>query len=813
MDALTRPRPEEKTKDARPLSLRVLGPLLGLVVGLPFLVALLHDDLSDFSSANADLPGELLLAAAACLAAMGLSSLFGFWLARTIGRLADAISRLRRGDLTTRIPAVGIAELDQIVDRLNSVLDVIARRVEQIREANVRFTQIAAKVPGLVFQWTVEGGGIGRYTYVSPRCREMLEIASEDLLRDQTLIQVHPDDFQRWREGIHVAVATERSWSFEGRIVLPSGMIRWIRAQAEPSRIEAGGLAFDGIIFDLTEERARLHDMALAEQVFQNATEAIFITDADNRILRTNRAFTEVTGYRLGEVMGANPRLLSSGRQSQSFYRQLWRDLQAHDHWSGEIWNRRKSGEVYPEWLSVSVIRDDEGRVVNHLAIFSDLTERKKAESRIEELAFRDVLTGLPNRLLFQEHLRQALSASQRDGRPTAVLFIGLDRFKTINDARGHGFGDALLIAVGQRLGAGLAQGDIVARLGGDEFAIVLAGLDAADQAAGVAEKIGQEVAQPIAIDGESIRITCSIGIAVAPQDGEGAAELMRNADVALHRAKQAGRDTHAWFTADVAEQAARRLALSNALRVAVDTGAFELFWQPQFDLACGHLSGFEALLRWRSVDGTLISPAEFIPLAEESGLILPIGAWVIDAACAQLARWRASGLQPPVIGVNVSGLQIARVDVAAHLRAALDRHGLPAGLIEVELTESSLMAESEHVADQLRALRELGVKLAIDDFGTGYSSLAYLSRLTVNRLKIDRAFVQHVSSTGEGRSIIEAIVAMARALGIATIAEGVEDAGQRAILAALKVDHGQGYLWSRPVPAEQAEMFMRSAA
>jgi len=485
-----------------------------------------------------------------------------------------------------------------------------------------------------------------------------------------------------------------------------------------------------------------------------------------------------------------------------------------------EVWLTRKDATIGCYEVSSIPVAGPDGRWVGARGVCRDVTEArrrdaelKRAYARLERLSRTDGLTGLLNRRAFHESLDLRLTQQRRHERPGALLYIDLDNFKAVNDVRGHAEGDAALRALADYLTEKSRAGDLVARLGGDEFAIVLAGLDAADQAAGVAEKIGQEVAQPIAIDGESIRITCSIGIAVAPQDGEGAAELMRNADVALHRAKQAGRDTHAWFTADVAEQAARRLALSNALRVAVDTGAFELFWQPQFDLACGHLSGFEALLRWRSVDGTLISPAEFIPLAEESGLILPIGAWVIDAACAQLARWRASGLQPPVIGVNVSGLQIARVDVAAHLRAALDRHGLPAGLIEVELTESSLMAESEHVADQLRALRELGVKLAIDDFGTGYSSLAYLSRLTVNRLKIDRAFVQHVSSTGEGRSIIEAIVAMARALGIATIAEGVEDAGQRAILAALKVDHGQGYLWSRPVPAEQAEMFMRSAA
>jgi len=762
------------------------------------------------AAARAALIDGLVLAAIASLATVAAGAAFAFWLARAIRRLAERIGSLRHGDMTRVLPGLGIAELDEIPRRLNATLRIIAQNLEQIREANARFSQIAAKVPGLVFQWTIEGGGIGRYTYVSPRCQEMLEVACDDLMRDQTLIQIHPDDFERWRESIHVAVATERSWTFEGRIVLPSGAIRWLRTQAEPSRLDARTLVFDGIMFDVTDERSRLHDMALAEQVFQNATEAIFITDADNRILRVNRAFTGVTGYRLGEVLGANPRVLSSGRQTPEFYRDVWRGLNGEGHWSGEIWNRRKSGEVYPEWLSLSVIRDDEGRIRNHLAIFSDLTERKKAESRIEELAFRDALTGLPNRQLFQEHVRQALSAGQRDGRPTALLFIGLDRFKTVNDAKGHEFGDALLVAIAHRLSEILVHGDTVARLGGDEFAIVLAGIDSSDDAARIAEAIGRDMARPIDIDGVAVGITCSIGIAVGPQDGGAAAELMNNAGIALHRAKQAGRDTHAWFTHGVAEQAARRLAMTTALRLAVHGDGFELFWQPQFDLGDGRLSGLEALIRWRGTDGKLISPAEFIPVAEESGLILPIGDWVIDEACRQLGQWRDAGFDPPVIGINVSGLQVARSDVAGRLRAALDRHGLAPDLIEVELTESAIMAESDHVTAQLAALRALGVRLAIDDFGTGYSSLAYLRRLTVNRLKIDRAFVQDVAVNAERRSIVEAIVAMARALGIATIAEGVEDHDQRLILQALRVDDGQGFLWSRPVPAAEIEGFLQ---
>ena len=549
-------------------------------------------------------------------------------------------------------------------------------------------------------------------------------------------------------------------------------------------------------------------DLHLARQVIEASLDGIMICNPQGLIEFVNPAFTALTGYSFEEVHGKNPRVLKSGKHDENFYQRLWAKLEADGVWQGEVWNKRKSGETFPEWLTINVIRDDEGRISQYAAVFTDITERKKTEERIKNLAYFDVLTGLPNRRLFTDRLQVAIANAHRHHSRLAIMFLDLDLFKRINDTLGHGVGDQVLVETSRRLGQCIREGDTVARLGGDEFVVLLPELEYLEDAAKLAERVIAQVKQPFVIDEHELYVTTSVGIAVYPDDGQTAEAIIKNADTAMYRAKDLGRNSYQLYTPAMNARSFERLAMESSLRHALARGEFTLVYQGKVDLVTGRLSGVEALVRWRHPEMGMVSPAEFIPLAENMGLIGDIGAWVLKAACRQCKSWHDLGLPPVRIAVNVSALQFREGDVPALVREALAESGLSPNYLELELTESVLMQRVDEVAGVLRELRQMGVHISIDDFGTGYSSLSYLKRMPIDALKIDRSFVHDIAEgggfgNGEGAEIVSTIINLAHNLRLRAVAEGVETHEQAEFLKARGCDEIQGFLISRPVSGE----------
>ena len=621
--------------------------------------------------------------------------------------------------------------------------------------------------------------------------------------------------------------ADEQTWEFVGKDVYPEMLAGrevfrefWFQRQ-DGSKFwgRLAGRAFDPgnpfagsvwIIEDLTVEKAAREQLQLARKIFEVNSEAIMVTDAENRIVQVNAAFQKITGYDASEVMGCDPKLLGSGRHDAAFFKQMWNSLLDRGHWTGEIWDKRKDGSEYPKWVRVDVIRDAEGCISHYVTVFSDISERKANEERIRHLAQHDALTGLPNRFTLAAHLEHALARAERSREKVGLMFIDLDNFKSINDTLGHHIGDRLLCEVAKRIGRAVRKSDIVARIGGDEFVVVLESTKNETDEGAVAQKIIDQLAEPINIDGHSLHSTPSIGLAIFPGDGESAEVLMKNADVAMYHAKSAGRNNYQFYTEHMNHSAAVRAQMEGRLRAALSGDEFLLHFQPQINLATGRVSGIEALIRWQSAELGLVSPANFIPLAEEVGLIVQISAWVLEHACKTAKEWCDQGIPFECISVNISPQEFRQRNFPELVEAVLLETGLPAARLELEITESTLMDSAETTVEMLLRLKALGVTLAIDDFGTGYSSLGYLKRFPIDRLKIDRSFVRDLETDASDAAISSAVIALAHSLGLQVVAEGVETQGQADFLLKRGCDSVQGYLFSRPVPADQAAAYCR---
>ena len=566
-------------------------------------------------------------------------------------------------------------------------------------------------------------------------------------------------------------------------------------------------------VFAREAERRRMENqLRLTAKVFEQGGEGIMITDAQVNIVMVNRAFELITGYAQDEVIGRNPRFLASERHDRGFFQAMWEAINTGGFWQGEIWNRRKDGDVYPEYLSVSRVVDGQGLVTNYVGTFNDISESKASQEHIQRLAHYDSLTGLPNRILLADRVNLALSRMERSGEKLALIFLDLDRFKNVNDSLGHRVGDELLIQVARRLKELLREEDTVSRLGGDEFILVLPAADA-DGAAHVAGKVLKALSAPYRIEQYELAVTPSMGIAMYPDDGGSYEALSMCADTAMYRAKQSGRQTFRFFTREMQERSDRTLLLENALRRALELNQLYLHYQPQVSLESGCVIGVEALLRWTHPELGEVAPADFIPVAEDSGMILPIGEWVLRSAARQMREWLDRGLSPLVMAVNLSAIQFRQANLPQLVSQILDEAGLPPGLLELELTEGVAMENPLEAIAVMNDLHERGVRMSIDDFGTGYSSLSYLKRFKVYKLKIDKSFVRDISRDPEDEAIVQAIIGLADSLGMQTIAEGVETDEQSVFLRAKGCNEAQGFLYGRPMMAEAFERFARQSA
>lgn len=568
-----------------------------------------------------------------------------------------------------------------------------------------------------------------------------------------------------------------------------------------------------GVVRRLEQEasdRKRAEDnLNLAANVIKSSNEAIVITDVAADIVDVNEAFCEVTGYSRDEVIGKNPRMMASGRHDRGFWAQVWRELGETGQWRGEVWDRRKNGEIFPKLLSISTVTDDRGRVTNYVGIFSDISRMKATEQRLVRMAHYDPLTGLSNRALFRDRIRQALARADRTRNAVAVMFLDLDGFKTVNDTLGHPVGDELLVAVGNRLRDCVRKTDTVARMGGDEFTLLLSDFADVRSIEFLARKVVARLSESFTVAGRKIFITASIGIALYPGDGADADDLLQNADTAMYHVKERGKNGFQYFSREMNLKALDRLELETALREGLQRQEFELYYQPQVDLHTGRICGSEALIRWNHPTRGQVSPIRFIGLAEETGLIRPLGEWVLRSACEQTRLWLSQGLPPLRVAVNISGRQIDGYETVYTVARILEETDMNPSLLDLEVTESTLMQDKEEAVEILKGLKRFGLQVSIDDFGTGYSSLSHLKRFPVDKLKIDQSFVRNVTTDPDDEAIVNAIIAVGHSLKLKVMAEGVETKEHLEFLKRQGCDQIQGYYVSRPMPADAFAKFI----
>ena len=557
------------------------------------------------------------------------------------------------------------------------------------------------------------------------------------------------------------------------------------------------------------EREQQAHRLLTANIAFEHMQEGVMVTDADQRIIQANAAFEHITGYSIEEAVGQTPRLLNSGRQAPDFYRSFYRSLEEKGEWRGEIWNRRKSGEVYPQWLSVRAVYEDDGRLSAYVSVFADITDVKKSEHQLWQLAHHDALCNLPNRLLLDARLDHAMQRAHRVSSKLAVLFIDLDRFKNINDSMGHHVGDELLKDIARRLQSAVHEDDTVARLGGDEFVVLLEDIQDANTARRIANRIIGRLSEPLTLREKSLVVTASIGISLYPDDGLDTESLLKHADAAMYQAKTLGRDRFAFYAPTLTHEIQQRLELEHDLRNALTNKEFSLHYQPQFASADGSLVTVEALLRWKHPRRGMVPPNDFIPIAEETGLIGELGCWVTETACRQVMQWRSESFPPFRLAVNLSPYQL-RGQCTEALMDIFERTGFPPEWFEFEVTETLLVEEGGFALQQLTEMRErLGMNIAMDDFGTGHSSLGQLKFLPIGKLKIDRSFISDLPDDANDAAIVKAIILMAHTLGLQVVAEGVETQEQHRFLCHSGCDHLQGYFYARPMPAEKISLLL----
>ena len=658
----------------------------------------------------------------------------------------------------------------------------------------------------------------GEMLYVSDGIENVLGISKEFVLGQNwgTLINWLPDVLEQTQEKIIQMVTGAISFSqHEMQFTHSDGKVRTLHVSAHPVYNQNNEVVtIDGIVEDITERKQAEEDLRIAATAFESQ-EGMMVTDSDQIILRVNHAFTNITGYSAKEAIGKTPEFLNSGKQDKEFYSVLWKTIHTSDAWQGELWNQRKNGDIYPEQLTITAVKDTAGITTNYVATLNDITKSKAAVNEIKNLAFYDPLTSLPNRRLFLERLTHALSTSARTGQHGALLFLDLDNFKTLNDTLGHDFGDLLLQETAKRLLNELRESDTAARLGGDEFVVLLEGLsdqevDAATQAEAVGYKVLTALNASYILDSHTYNSSSSIGITLFDKSHLKSADLLKQADIAMYQAKRNGRNALCFFEPKMQEIIHAHAELQKSLQIAIKQQQFELYYQIQVDQT-GQAIGAEALIRWHHPTRGMVSPFEFIPAAEESDLILPIGQWVLETACAQLQTWQQDTLtQNLSLSINVSAKQFSQPSFVEQVKSSIANYAINPKLLKLEITESLLLNKVDDTIATMNALQAIGIKFELDDFGTGYSSLQYLKELPLQQLKIDQSFITDITTNASDQAIVLTIIAMARSLGLGVIAEGVETEEQRQRLLQKGCTHYQGYLFSKPVPIEEFEALLR---
>jgi diguanylate cyclase (GGDEF)-like protein/PAS domain S-box-containing protein len=679
---------------------------------------------------------------------------------------------------------------------------------ERLKKSEEQFRNIVENS----IEWIWEIDRNGRFTYVSPQAERLLGYRVDEFIGKAMFEIMPPDEIERIGRIFQMHLSTRKPVKeLEGVVLHKDGHEVLIETNATPILDGEGELTgFRGINRDITERRKAEKERRLAAMVLENTPEGVMITDSELNVISINPAFTRTTGYSAEEMIGQRPTKLSSGRHDTSFYKEMWHSIAETGRWQGEIWNRRKDGEIYPEWLNISAIKDQYGHITNYASIFSDISTQEHVRKRLHNLAYYDALTRLPNRELFHDRLENALIQSRRHHSHVGLIFLDMDRFKNINDTLGHRVGDEFLKMTAERLKQCVRDTDTVSRLGGDEFTIILPDIHSSNDVASIAEKIVNSFSAPITMEnGHELFSSTSIGISIYPEDGEEADLLIKNADTAMYRAKEAGRGTYQFYTTEMSAHFSERLTIETDLRRALSDNQLTLAYQPQIDLCTGRIVGFEALARWNHPDKGPISPAQFIPVAEDSGQIEKLGEVVLLEACRQLKLWSDVHGAGWRMAVNFSGLQLRKPNVVKCINNALQQAGVTSDMLELELTESSLMENVESNIQIIDELSHSGFLLSVDDFGTGYSSLSYLKRFNIDKLKIDQSFVRDITSDHDDAEIVTTIIAMGHNLGLRVIAEGVETQEQLDFLRARGCDEIQGYLISRPKSAEEIDAML----
>ena len=757
--------------------------------------------------------------------------------------MAWQVNRLVQRSLMQRFYNQALLERQEAAQRHSEALNhKLAREVEQRRQAESRLRATHGELERRVTERTQE---LDEATYALGKSQARLAMALEaselglwdwDLRTDEvhhSKLQelfglpstgslnmrrdlrplLHPDDRRLLLHALsaHMRGRTD-GYAVEYRVRHADGYWVWVEDRGRiMERDERGRVVrMLGTRRNITARKRREEEQRLAATVFETASEGILVLDRHYQVLAVNRAFCMMTGYRREEAVGRNVTQLVSSPDTHRLYRQIHAQLLAHGRWQGEMMETRKNGELYPQWLQINAVRDRNGRITQMVGFFADLSARREAEERLRYLSNYDALTGLANRMLFKERLHEAGQRSRQTGRSLALLHIDLDRFKLLNDSLGHEVADQVLRNMGRRLSEQLAEADTLARLAADEFVVLFDQYSNLSSLSRLASQLLAKLRAPMTVDDQELVISASIGISLLPENAREVSALITQANMAMQHAKHLGGDNFQFFTDNLQACTLERLQLENQLRKAIDSGQLEVFYQPKLDLSLDSLQAAEALVRWRHPQRGLVSPVDFIPLAEETGLIGAIGEFVLRRAASQAREWQQQGLGDIRVSVNVSVHQLRQGNLTTLVRRVLEETGLPAHLLELELTESQLLDNVESVLHTLNQLRELGVKLAIDDFGTGYSSLSYLKRLPVDYLKIDRTFVRDLTEDGEDAAITRAIIAMAHSLELKVVAEGVEEQQQLDFLKSQGCDEIQGFLISRPIEAIQFASLLR---